>query len=296
MIHRNIICAYCEEPFTYESQRTKPKPYCTSRCKNLAKYWADPDRYRAAAREHHRENKVYAEKYRHETQCEHCGVAFCHQTYKDKANRFCSADCVKANHYVENKADYLDRARTQRDAPDYLEKSRASYYANRDKRLAKSKEWREKNADVLREKHKAYYEANKEARQAYYREWVADPANRQRVCDNARRWAEENPEKVRAHKAIRRQLKREQTVEVFDPYEVFDRDGWICQLCNEPVDVSLKFPDRMSKSLDHIIPISRGGEHSRANTQLAHFGCNASKNDKLPEEFQDATGTRAYAA
>lgn len=33
-------------------------------------------------------------------------------------------------------------------------------------------------------------------------------------------------------------------------------------------------------SIDHIIPISLGGEHSLANVQLAHYRCNLSKNNR----------------
>lgn len=285
MTHLNIICQHCDTPFTYESERKKPRPYCTTKCRSAARYKSDPDAAREAARKSYWKTKVPAGVHIHETTCDHCGSAFCHRSYKPEPNRFCSHACVKAAHYEANKADYIARATAQRDNPVYLAKRKEYYEANRDKLAAKSKAWREANAEYARMTHKAYYEANKEARQAYYRGWVADPTNRQRVCDNARKWAEANPERVRAHKAVRRALKREQTVEVFDPFEVFDRDGWVCQLCSMPVDPQLKFPDRMSKSLDHIIPISRGGEHSRANTQLAHFGCNASKNDRMPNEI-----------
>jgi 5-methylcytosine-specific restriction endonuclease McrA len=59
--------------------------------------------------------------------------------------------------------------------------------------------------------------------------------------------------------------------------EVFERDGWICQLCTEPVDRDLVIPDLLAASLDHVIPLARGGEHSRANAQLAHFLCNSTK-------------------
>lgn len=43
--------------------------------------------------------------------------------------------------------------------------------------------------------------------------------------------------------------------------------------------------------LDHIVPLSRGGEHSVANLQLAHPFCNQSKFTKLPSEMLDASIT-----
>lgn len=57
----------------------------------------------------------------------------------------------------------------------------------------------------------------------------------------------------------------------------------ICGICGNPVDMSLKAPDPMSKTIDHIIPVSRGGHPSDIdNLQLAHRICNEKKNNKLP--------------
>jgi len=67
------------------------------------------------------------------------------------------------------------------------------------------------------------------------------------------------------------------TIERFDPHEVYERDGWICALCREPVNRAIQYPDPMCASLDHTLPLGAGGEHSRANTQLAHWLCNVRK-------------------
>ena len=57
----------------------------------------------------------------------------------------------------------------------------------------------------------------------------------------------------------------------------------ICGICGKPVDKTLKDPDPMSASVDHIIPLSRNGDPvSLDNLQLAHRCCNRSKGDKLP--------------
>jgi hypothetical protein len=62
--------------------------------------------------------------------------------------------------------------------------------------------------------------------------------------------------------------------------EVIQRDGSNCAGCNQPVDLTLAWPHRLSKSLDHIQPISKGGTHTLTNAQLMHFACNASKGSK----------------
>lgn len=59
---------------------------------------------------------------------------------------------------------------------------------------------------------------------------------------------------------------------------LYKRDQGICRLCDKPCS-------RNHASRDHIVPVSRGGEHSYANTQLAHKRCNAQKGALLEEEM-----------
>lgn len=61
------------------------------------------------------------------------------------------------------------------------------------------------------------------------------------------------------------------------PSVVFERDGWICQLCKEPVDPTISGRYGAGATLDHIVPISIGGPHTYANVQLAHKSCNSRK-------------------
>lgn len=78
--------------------------------------------------------------------------------------------------------------------------------------------------------------------------------------------------------------------EDFDKYEVYARDGWICGICSEPVDHNLGYPDPESVSLDHIIPLSRGGGHTASNTQCSHLSCNVRKGARHGEEVRTGAG------
>lgn len=78
----------------------------------------------------------------------------------------------------------------------------------------------------------------------------------------------------------RRARKRGAECESFQAIEVYARDRWMCGICLLPVDGALRNPDIMSPSLDHIVPLARGGHHTRANTQLAHMICNSRKGDR----------------
>jgi 5-methylcytosine-specific restriction endonuclease McrA len=63
-----------------------------------------------------------------------------------------------------------------------------------------------------------------------------------------------------------------------DPYRVFVRDGWCCQICGGKTPRSLrgKHKDR-SPELDHILPLSKGGPHTYDNVQCACRRCNLRK-------------------
>ena len=87
---------------------------------------------------------------------------------------------------------------------------------------------------------------------------------------------------ARAARRRRRAKKKEAWVEEVWRPVVFERDGWICQLCGDPVDPDARYPDDQCGSLDHIIPLASGGDHSYANTQLAHALCNSLKGDREP--------------
>lgn len=68
----------------------------------------------------------------------------------------------------------------------------------------------------------------------------------------------------------------------------------VCGICGKPVDKTIPYPDPLSPSVDHIIPINRGGHPSDIdNLQLAHWTCNRAKSDKLVrQEGEPIEGNR----
>lgn len=64
----------------------------------------------------------------------------------------------------------------------------------------------------------------------------------------------------------------------------------VCGICGKPVDFSYRYPHPLSPTVDHIIPVSKGGHPSDlANLQLAHRCCNRQKSDKLTIEIKQAS-------
>lgn len=72
----------------------------------------------------------------------------------------------------------------------------------------------------------------------------------------------------RAADIRRRRMKTSTQVEPVSHLVVADRDGWRCAICRGKVT-------RENWSLDHVVPLSKGGAHTYANVVLAHRRCNS---------------------
>lgn len=69
-------------------------------------------------------------------------------------------------------------------------------------------------------------------------------------------------------------------VESFDRIEIFERDDWVCRLCGVRCRQPSPF-DLCAATVDHVVPLALGGEHSRANAQTACLSCNSAKQANL---------------
>jgi len=131
------------------------------------------------------------------------------------------------------------------------------------------------------EYHRQYQARNRQKRTEAARKLRAKNPDYQR--QNVARWRERNYEQhlaqARVYAAARRARKRDQFVENVDALTVYERDSGICGICGAAVEVD-------HFNVDHIIPLSRGGEHSYANVQLAHPDCNFRKHNKLMSELE----------
>lgn len=95
------------------------------------------------------------------------------------------------------------------------------------------------------------------------------------------KWRINNPDNVLQVRHRRRARKLAAFVENVSRATLMDRDSWMCGICGGLIDHEAKAPEPLSPSIDHIVPLARGGQHSYANTQAAHLGCNVRKGAKL---------------
>lgn len=139
---------------------------------------------------------------------------------------------------------------------------------------------------------KSYYEKNKDKKSAYDKKRREDETQDERDMRNKRRrklyaknptnrkisnskWKKQNPEKVRIQVQRRRARIRNAKGE-------FTAEDWI--------DIKKNFDHKcaycgMKKSLtvDHVIPLSKGGRHDKDNIVPACINCNSSKHISIWE-------------
>jgi 5-methylcytosine-specific restriction endonuclease McrA len=185
------------------------------------------------------------------------------------------------------KAEYM-RAYTARNA----EKINAARKARRtEKTLARERAWRAANPDKVREAK----QRDQQKRPDDYRRWKRDYDDRNRDLKNERQRTREALHREQSSARRRelyqlnldhkRQQKREQQArrrarklmlpsEEVDYAMIVARRGMICGICGAPVEVA-------DFSIDHIIPLSRGGHHVASNLQVAHLRCNKAKGSKI---------------
>jgi 5-methylcytosine-specific restriction endonuclease McrA len=85
------------------------------------------------------------------------------------------------------------------------------------------------------------------------------------------------------HKKFIRRLREEihEESERIDRSEVLRRDKYICALCHCRIPKAAKYPARLAGTIDHILPLSKGGLHTWDNVQAAHAGCNSKKHTRV---------------
>lgn len=93
----------------------------------------------------------------------------------------------------------------------------------------------------------------------------------------------------RCDRAYFAKLRRAQAVragyEIVSRAAVFERDRWTCHLCGKAAHRDAQAPyDPHVATLDHVIPLSKGGSHTMENLRTAHFICNSRKGNRLQSD------------
>ncbi|CAB4136802.1 HNHc domain containing protein [uncultured Caudovirales phage] len=153
--------------------------------------------------------------------------------------------------------------------PEKVKAYNARYHAaNAEKAKARTARYYAENADKLKAKGARYRAENAEKANAYYARYYAEHPEKRRAKEARSR--AKHPDKERARKANRRACKRSaggRGITGHQWRDVLTSTLELCTYCNE----------RRPLALDHIVPLSGGGEHDIENAVPACKPCNSAK-------------------
>lgn len=136
--------------------------------------------------------------------------------------------------------------------------------------------------DRLKAKAREYYARDRRKGIENARKWAE--RNWEKVLDTSRRWGKRNPDKRRAsqHKRLARKAAAPGFYTPSDIEALLQKQN---SLCNGPhcrADISLSY------TVDHIVPLTRGGDNWPANLQLLCQSCNSAKSNRTMAEWLTA--------
>lgn len=247
-------CPYCGSEFETHNKRAV---YCSSTC---------------AARK-------YGDEVRGEYFCEYCGKPR-HSDHPNR-NRFCSRACAsKSQRY--GTIEQEQKAKQEELSPK-VQAIRICPVCNR--------RFRPLNSNHLYCSRDCGYQANlKQHRE----KWESEFVPRIVICKECgKRFTTTcgNPRKAFcsdecSHTAFRRKGKEARKQQMKAAYRepvnikrLYRRDNGACRICGLPVPNTTEPSNPWAATTDHVIPLSKGGEHSMGNCQLAHRICNSLKLD-----------------
>lgn len=151
---------------------------------------------------------------------------------------------------------------------------------------AKAREWHHQNKELKNNRTKQWAAQNPEKRKEINRRWRKANSSylaermvqyRKNNPDSYKNWVKDNPEMARANWAKRRARELNATTHHISQKEIRRMYKSPCFYCKET---------GKKMHLDHVIPISRGGNHSIGNLVPACWKCNQSKNNKTIMEWR----------
>ena len=191
-------------------------------------------------------------------------------------------------YYENNKDKILEHSKQYRENnKDKRAKYQKQYYENnKDKLAGQHKQYRENNKDKLAGHSKQYYENNKDKILEYSKQYYEN--NKDKILEYSKQYRENNKDKIaeyfatpqgqasRFNNSVKRRL-REQSqgkgITKEQWLECMKFFGFRCAYSGQVLSKDIR-------SLDHIVPLNKGGEHEIFNLAPMYRPYNSSKQDK----------------
>lgn len=164
-----------------------------------------------------------------------------------------------------------------RNLPAKLARQKQERQTERAKVLERDRLYRELNRETLRENSRRYRERHREEVLAFQKAYRA--ANPARCREWEKKWRRKNPDNIkdRCHRR-RARLAAVTKADCTARISILKQERF-CHWCCE-------FMPPSTATIDHVIPLARGGNHEPDNLVAACGSCNYSRGDKLISEWE----------
>lgn len=167
----------------------------------------------------------------------------------------------------------------RRNNPDKVKRwKEADYLRTKDAYKSRARKHYQENKESILEKTKQYYQDNKEQKKKYAREYKKNNYDRIKAWNDI--WRKNNKDKIMSYSENRRaKIKSPDADKITDKdiANLREKQKGLCSLCSLPMGKDC--------TIEHLLPLSRGGRHILGNIALAHKRCNSRKQDKTVEEY-----------
>ena len=174
----------------------------------------------------------------------------------------------------EKKAEYDRRYREEH--KEELAKQKKQYYEeNKEKKAEYDKQYRKNNKERRTKQKKQYYEENKEKVLKHQKEYYQD--NKEKIAKRNKQYVQSpKGQAVQFNARVKRRMKENNQgngINVSQWLDMMNYFNWECAYSGKSID-------KYNRTIDHIIPIAKGGEHEIWNLVPMYNSYNFSKNDK----------------
>lgn len=142
-------------------------------------------------------------------------------------------------------------------------------------------------------KYSDFYEKWNKDNPDYYKEY--GEKNKVYIAEKTRLWRKNNPEKKLENVRQRKMLKKSVLTENYLVSDVVKKYGSACHICGVEIDmlatkISGKPGWENGLHIDHLIPISKGGQDSIDNVRPSHAICNLKKGSRQEFNYKPKDG------